>query len=408
MSDASPDDVVPLLAPRDGVPPVVTTGPQLAAVVTAFAAGTGPVAVDVERASGYRYSQRAYLVQLRRDGAGTALIDPIACADLSPLGRSIADAEWVLHAANQDLPSLADVGLRPTRIFDTELAGRLAGHARVGLATMVENVLGYALEKGHSAADWSQRPLPEPLVRYAALDVEVLIQLRDALCAELDAQGKLEWARQEFAAIVAAAPPQPRAEPWRRSSGIHRLRTRRQLAAVRALWQTRDEIARQRDVAPSRVLPDSAMISIAAARPRSRAELARLSAVAGRGARRYLDRWFTALSAAESLADGELPEPLPTPDGPPPAQRWADRDPAAAERLVRARAAVRAVADPLRVPVENLLAPDVVRRLAWSPPDPPTAESVARALRADGARPWQVELAADALAAALAGVPSSR
>src|SRR5437868_8318668 len=134
--------ITPLLEPREGIPAVVTDARALAATVAAFAAGTGPVAVDAERASGYRYGGRAYLVQLRRAGAGSALIDPIACPDLSALDAAVADAEIVLHAASQDLPCLAEVGFRPRSMFDTELAGRLLGYERVGLGTMVEPVLG--------------------------------------------------------------------------------------------------------------------------------------------------------------------------------------------------------------------------------------------------------------------------
>lgn len=253
--DSPPDSrpaPVPLLEPREGIPPVTATDGALDGIVAAFAAGTGPVAVDAERASGYRYGQRAYLVQLRREGAGSALIDPVGCPDLSALGEAIGDAEWVLHAATQDLPCLRDIGMVPSRLFDTELAGRLAGFARVGLGAMVENVLGFALEKGHSAVDWSTRPLPEPWLRYAALDVELLVDLRDALEEELEQQGKLEWARQEFAAIAAAPPPPPRKDPWRRTSGMHKVRRRRQMAVVRELWTARDQVAQRRDISPAR------------------------------------------------------------------------------------------------------------------------------------------------------------
>ncbi len=208
----------------------------MAATVAAFAAGTGPVAIDAERASGYRYSARAYLVQLRREGSGTALVDPIAFDDLADLQAALGDTEWILHAATQDLPCLAEIGLRPTTLFDTELAGRLLGYPRVGLATLVETVVGRSLRKEHSAVDWSTRPLPVPWLEYAALDVEALVELREALGRELEETGKAEWARQEFEHLVTAAPSGPRQEPWRRTSGMHRARGRRALAAVRELW----------------------------------------------------------------------------------------------------------------------------------------------------------------------------
>jgi len=390
-----------LLAPRDGVPPVTQTAAALEQVVAGFAAGTGPVAVDAERASGYRYSQRAYLVQLRRAGVGTALIDPIRCPDLSRLSLVLQDAEWVLHAAGQDLACLAEVGMTPPRLFDTELAGRLAGFDRVGLGAMVHTTLGLQLEKGHSAADWSTRPLPQAWQVYAALDVEVLIELRDALETELRAQGKLAWAHEEFEAVRLTPPAGPRVDAWRRTAGIHRLRTRRQLAGVRAMWTVRDATARRRDIAPGRILPDVAIVSAVLAAPTSPAALTTLPVFGGRATRRHADTWFAALTSAAALPEEALPQPVAASDGPPQASRWAERDPVAARRLVRARAAVTTVAENLSMPVENLVQPEAVRRLAWQPPDEPTEAAVAMALRAWGARAWQVELVAGPLAGAL-------
>ena len=283
---------MPLLEPRDGLPPLVVTARALDEAIRALGGGSGPVAVDAERASGFRYGHRAFLVQLRRQGAGTVLIDPVACPDLSALDAALADTEAVLHAASQDLPCLADLGYRPRKLFDTELAGRLLGYPRVGLGPLVETVLGLALEKGYAAADWSTRPLPEDWLRYAALDVEVLVELRDALAAELAAQGKDEWARQEFAAVLGAGPPPPRPDPWRRTSGIHRVRTRRGLAIVRELWLERDRIAQRRDLSPGRVLPDSAIVEAARAAPASVAALLSVPGFRGRGAKRHAQEWF--------------------------------------------------------------------------------------------------------------------
>jgi len=404
---AAQAELIRLDHPRDGVPPVVADIAGLERTIASLSAGSGPVAVDAERASGHRYGQRAFLVQLRRDGAGTALLDPVALPDLSAVGAAIADTEWVLHAASQDLPCLAEVGLVPRQVFDTELAGRLAGFPRVGLAAMVEELLGLVLAKEHSAVDWSTRPLPEPWLRYAALDVEVLVDLRDAVAAELARQGKLDWAAEEFAAVASAPPPPARVDPWRRTSGLHRVRDRRRLAAVRELWTERESIARERDLSPGRVLPDSAIVEAALAQPASLTALAGLPGFTGRGSRRYLRQWFSALERAAGLADADLPPQHLPAEGPPPARVWSDRDPVAAARLAACRAAVTELAGRLSLPVENLLSPDAVRRLAWSPPQPADLDAVTAFLRRHGARPWQVSLVAESLTAALASTASS-
>ncbi|MFF4827402.1 ribonuclease D [Streptomyces sp. NPDC001312] len=393
---------IPLLEPREGIPPVIADADALAEVTAAFAAGSGPVAVDAERASGYRYGQRAYLVQLRREGAGTALIDPVACPDLSGLGGALSGVEWVLHAATQDLPCLREIGMLPTSLFDTELAGRLAGFPRVGLGAMVEGVLGFVLEKGHSAVDWSNRPLPEPWLRYAALDVELLVDLRDALDKELDRQGKLEWALQEFDAIASAPPAEPRKDPWRRTSGMHKVRRRRQLAVVRELWQTRDRIAQRRDVSPGKVLSDAAIVEAALALPANVHALAALNGFGHRTGRRQLEQWQIAVERAKDLPESALPQQGQQVTGPPPPRAWADKDPVAAARLAAAKTEVSALAERLNMPQENLVSPDTVRRLCWEPPKGADAESVGAALAGYGARPWQVEQVTPVLVKALA------
>jgi ribonuclease D len=391
-----------LLEPREGLPPLVATNADLAAATAALGRGTGPVAVDAERASGFRYGQRAFLVQFRRAGAGTVLIDPVACPDLSGLDAALAGTEAVLHAASQDLACLAELGYRPRQLFDTEVAGRLLGCPRVGLASMVESLLGFGLEKSHSAADWSTRPLPVEWLRYAALDVEVLIELRNVLAGRLTEEGKIEWALQEFAAVLAAEPHPPRTDPWRRTSGIHRVRNRRGLAVVRELWLERDRIAQHRDVSPGRVLPDSAIIEAARMIPGEPAELTAIPGFTGRTARRHQADWMRAVGRARALADRGLPPAsAPAGEGPPPAHRWAERDPEAARRLTATRAVVAALADSHHLPAENVLPPDCVRRLAWQPPAELSPAAVGADLAGYGARPWQIELTIIPLSKAL-------
>jgi ribonuclease D len=396
----------PLLELRDPLPAVLEVDSALAELAARFGAGTGPFGIDAERASGYRYSQRAYLIQMRREGAGTALVDPIPFGDvpntsMAALNDAVADTEWIIHAASQDLACLAELGLRPTTLFDTELAGRLLNYPRVGLAVLVEELLGFRMRKEHSAVDWSRRPLPEPWLVYAALDVEPLVELRDILSDQLEAAGKAEWARQEFAAWADDFEPTVRSEPWRRTSGIHRVRGRRGLALVRAMWERRDELARNRDITASRILPDAAIVAAATAAPTSRNALSRVDGFATRGAQRYLKEFAGVIATALALPDAALPSTSPQHDGPPPPRAWADKDPVAAARLTRCRTAVNELAEKHDLPQENLLTPDSVRRLAWRPPREVTPQSVAAVLTELGTRPWQVEITAGSLADAL-------
>jgi ribonuclease D len=400
----SPAPDAPLLRLRDGLGKIVETEAGLAEVCAAMARGTGPVAIDAERASGYRYSARAYLIQLRREGSGTFLVDPIAFDSMAPLQEVLEGTEWILHAATQDLPCLNEVGLYPTKLFDTELAGRLLGHPRVGLATLVETLLGYRMAKEHSAVDWSTRPLPEPWLEYAALDVEVLVELREVLGAQLVETGKDGWAGEEFEWLKTFTQT-VRVDQWRRTSGLHKVRGRRALGAVRALWTTRDQIAAERDVTPSRIIPDSAIVAAALAMPTTRTALKATKGFYGRGADRYAGRWVAVLAQVRDLPEAQLPTRTPRSDGPPPPRAWADKDPVAARRLLLAREAITATSEELKVPAENLLTPDFVRRVLWTPPSSralePLTRAISVALRDMGARAWQVRLTAPLLADAV-------
>jgi len=394
----------PLLEPRDGVPELSVSASEIARAAELLAGGTGPFAVDAERASGFRYSNRAYLVQIRRAGAGTVLIDPVnhgadPLTTLAPVAEVLATDEWVLHAADQDLPCLAEIGMRPSQLYDTELAGRLAGYDRVNLATMVQRLLGLQLMKGHGAADWSKRPLPHDWLNYAALDVEVLLDLRDAVAVVLDEQGKTDWATQEFEYLRTYEATPTRRDRWRRTSGIHKVRNPRALAAVRELWTTRDQIARRRDIAPGRILPDSAIINAATVNPDTVEQLTALPIFGGARQRRSAQMWLDALARARTSDPPTAQEPS---NGPPPASRWARRKPEAAARLEAARAGLAELSRRVSVPAENLVSPEVVRRLTWDwQPVDDVAAAVDSFLRDAQVRPWQRELAGPVLTDAL-------
>ncbi len=390
----------PLSAPKDGVPDVIETPAALAQMADQFAAGTGPIAADAERASGFRYGQATYLAQFKRKGAGIALIDTDALPDLSILNEAFGDAEWIFHAASQDLPGMRDLGLKPASVFDTELAARLLGWPKVGLAAVVERELGFVLAKEHSAQDWSTRPLPPAWLTYAALDVEVLLELRDGLYVHLEEAGKLAWAREEFEAVRTAPPAEPRVDPWRRTSGSAQVRDQRGLAIVKALWEAREKDAQQRDTSPGRVLRDAAIVAAAQAKPRSLGELLKIREWQSKGTKRRAPQWYPAIEAAMALPDSALPSKRgPRGDGPPQPRMWKDKRPDAAMRLAHAREVIASDSERLLIPAENLLQPDALRRCCWEYRSG-GEEWIRTFLLGRGARRWQIELMAPLLAEA--------
>ncbi len=389
-----------LTEPADGVPDVIATKAALQSAIDTFAAGNGPIAADAERASGFRYGQATYLAQFKRAGAGIALIDTAALPDLSGFHTAMGDAEYVFHAASQDLPGMKDLGIFPAAIFDTELAARLLGWPKVGLASVVERQLGYTLAKEHSAQDWSVRPLPDSWLAYAALDVEILIELREGLAAHLEAAGKSEWARQEFEAVRLAPPSEPRVDPWRRTSGTHTIREQRGLAIIKSLWEEREREAQRRDVTPGRVLRDAAIVAAARAKPATLEALLEIPEWRTRGTKKAAPRWWPSIEKALKLSERALPaRRAPAGDGPPPPRAWPEKRPEAAARLTEAKVALAELSERHDLPLENLLQPDAARRACWEYREG-GAEWVRKLLESRSARPWQIELTAELLAEA--------
>lgn len=398
-----------LTAPYEGLPPLVNSPESFQEMLTKLASGSGPYAVDAERASGYRYSARAYLIQIKRTGGGLHLIDPIPFGVGSPLFAQLnnlwAGEEVILHASTQDLPCLREVGLNPTRLFDTELAGRLIGLPRVGLGALVESLLDIGLAKEHSAQDWSIRPLPEDWLNYAALDVELLIELRAEIEKLLIEKKKMKWAEQEFASILAAPPAPKRVDAWRRTSGMHKVKKRSQLAVVKSLWEARDDLAAHLDISPGRMLTDNAISAIALAAGTtpltSKRELEKVLRPLGLRARWFENtpRWLKAIENALALTEEQCPPARSKSEALPPIKIWRDRFPEKYIPLSHARFEMGLKAQELELPVENLLTPEYLRQICWQLPAPDEVETL---LLSMGARQWQVDLATPILIHALA------
>jgi ribonuclease D len=402
---------IPLLQPSAGTPEIIETEQAFKTALDQLAQGSGPFAVDAERASGFRYSARAYLIQIKRINGGLHLIDPIPFGPghqlFSELNDLLNTDEVILHASTQDLPCLRELGINPVKLFDTELAGRIAGLPRVGLGPLLESLMGVLLAKEHSAADWSARPLPKDWLTYAALDVELLVELRNHMYKVLEDAKKLPWALEEFASILNAPPAPPRVDPWRRTSGMHKIKRRDQLAVIKALWIARDEIASQQDIAAGKLLNDSAIVELAIAVPTTKKEFEKCLRPLGLRARwlENLQLWLDSIASAVALPEDQWPTMRTNTDTLPPIKLWRDKFPEKFAPLSHARAAIEIIAQENQMPVENLITPEHVRRVCWKPPVGATStlsvSQVESALSELGARQWQIDLVAPALAAAL-------
>jgi ribonuclease D len=402
---------VPLLQPSAGTPDIIDTEEAFGQALEQLAQGSGPFAVDAERASGFRYSARAYLIQIKRTDGGLHLIDPIPFGPghqlFSQLNELLNTDEVILHASTQDLPCLRELGINPVKLFDTELAGRIAGLPRVGLGPLLESLMGVLLAKEHSAADWSARPLPKEWLTYAALDVELLVELRNHMYKVLEDAKKLPWALEEFASILKAPPAPPRVDPWRRTSGMHKIKRRDQLAVIKSLWIARDAIAAQNDIAAGKLLNDSAIVELAIAVPTNKKEFEKCLRPLGLRARwiENLQLWLDSIASAVALPEDQWPSMRTNADTLPPIKLWRDKFPEKFAPLSHARAAIELIAEENQIPVENLITPEYVRRVCWKPPVGATStlsvSEVENALAELGARQWQIDLVAPTLAAAL-------
>ena len=411
--------------PRGGVPDVTDTLEGFREVCDRLAGAAGPLAADAERASGFRYGHEDWLVQFKREGAGIVLLDPVALtragADWGMFNDAVGDAVWILHDSLQDLPGFADIGLTPQALFDTEIAARMLGLHRFGLAAVTEHYLGVTLAKEHSAADWSYRPLPRDWRNYAALDVELLIELRRKMQRELKSQGKDGWADEEFryatadrhgtqtgasgalAAHIAHQHRQPGPSGPRRGQG--------------AVGRRRDELARAYDIAPGLLLSDDSIVEAASRKPRNAREFRMIRSLNERVRMRtggeqdkMFERyapiqrkvkpsvWRETIRRALELPPSQWPVmPAPVADeehanAPRSMKLWATRHPQRMRLLQDVRKVVSQIADDTRTPAEIIVKPQILRNLCWT--DEPRKRDVAEFLKSQGARDWQVNLIA--------------
>jgi ribonuclease D len=350
------------------------------------------VAVDTEAASFHRYRDRIYLLQLSTERE-TALIDPLAIADLAPLGAVLADPqiEKVFHDADYDLRVLdRDYGFRAARLFDTRIAAQLAGETAIGLAALLEKYLGVKLAKEHQKADWSQRPLPPAMLDYAAADTGHLLALRDALEQRLRMLGRLTWASEEFAQLEAlrwTGVSGGDADGYLRVKGAKGLPARG-LAAFRELHRWRETVAEREDKAPFRVIGNDSLLAVSRALPATPPDLTRIKELPPSLARRHGAALLDAVARAKALPESDLPrlERVPRPP----------KDPGFDARVDRLKAARNRVAAELGLDAGVLCGRTTLEAVARARPT-----DRAGLAQVGGLRRWQIDVLGDALLEAL-------
>lgn len=449
-----------LKEPREGVPEVIDTLEAYKEYCNLLASGSGSLAADAERASGFRYGHEDWLIQFKRKGAGIGLLDPIALGKLGvdwhEFNEAVGDAPWIIHDSMQDLPGFFDIGLRPRALFDTEIAAKLLGRKRFGLSSVTEYYLGLTLAKEHSAADWSYRPLPRDWRNYAALDVELLIELEEVMSGELKKQGKLLWANQEFAHLLSkgAQKKAPHPNPWLRISHISVLmHDKIGLMIAKELWQKRDELACQYDIAPTLLLSDAAIIEAGKRKPSNSREFRsirilneRVRIHTGSEQDKMFERYAPiqrkikpnvwkvviedAISRAKSgevaiidyaqssndeddcgcsnessliaknVQDAQESQDVQESQAAPRSMKyWREHHPKRYERLQNVKRSLIKISEDTHTPSEVIIKPQIIRNLCWQ--DDVEHINVKEFLDEQGARMWQSDLIAESVTRAI-------
>lgn len=409
-------------------PPVLASMDDFRHAAQIVSDSAGLVYTDVERASSYRYGDRAFLLQLLVSGHGAMLVDPEANGqDIGPLAAALSESGICLHACRSDLPSLAALGVIPGQLHDTEIAAKVLSTTGFSLGKLVESYIGVHLPKQYARADWSRRPLPDKWLEYALDDVRYLPELLEMLLEDtatvpvelpayyprrLRGENRALWYRELMSQMVTWQPPTPPAEPWRRLSHLTSLRSPRELARARALWQVREDIAARDDIAVHRLVTDSQIVDAARRAPATKRQLAAMPGFSGDFGDRLLPQAFAALRAADSLPTEQLPARRPPAAGGtrrPSHRQWKHKAPHANALLGAARELLTELSEVAQVESQTLLPSAELREWVWAAAHAEArehrglgdSELIEAALTEAGSLPWQIRLATPALQRAL-------
>lgn len=338
------------------------------------------LALDLEADSLHHYREKVCLVQIS-DRNQTWLIDPLQVSDLSPLAPLLADPERlvILHGGDYDIRSLhRDFGITVGRMFDTMVGAQFCGKTEFGLAALLREQFGLELNKRFQKADWSRRPLTPEMADYAAHDTAHLLQLADSLRNRLQQLGRLDWVAEECSLIVNNRAGEKGEGPlFLHCKGAGKLRPRN-LAVLEALLQLRDQLARELDRPPFKVMPSEALLKLADQLPKAVRDMNQIPGLTPRLLGRYGERLLEAICQAQGLPEQQLPR-YPRAKGEP--------NPGIKARVARLKVWREELSSRLEL-ATGLLAPNwLIERIAEQQPD-----SLPQLAEIQGIRRWQQEL----------------
>ena len=267
------------------------------------------LACDLEADSLHHYQERVCLIQISTQHE-SALVDPLACSDLSALAPVMADPaiRKIFHGADYDIRSLhRDFGIEVRNLFDTMIACQFLGEREVGLAAVLKKRFGAELDKRYQKADWSKRPLSPGMVEYAVKDTALLIALYGELVAELAAAGRLAWVEEENELLSRVRASARDGEMLSlRFKGASRMDSRT-LAVLEELLRFRDARARQNDLPPFKVLGAETLAELAHKKPAKSADLSGVVGMTPKLIDRYGNQLLDAVARGMALPANRLP-----------------------------------------------------------------------------------------------------
>ncbi len=338
------------------------------------------LALDLEADSLHHYREKVCLLQIS-DRHSTWLIDPLQVSDLSPLAPLLADPKRlvVLHGGDYDIRSLhRDFGITVARMFDTMIAAQFCGVKEFGLAALLREAMQIELDKRFQKADWSKRPLSPEMANYAAHDTAHLLELADRFQTRLQELGRLDWVAEECSLLVNNRVNDKGDGPlFLNCKGAGKLRPRN-LAMLETLLQLRDQLARELDRPPFKVMPSEALLKVAELAPKAIRDMQQIPGLTPRLLGRFGDQLLAAVRAGLEMPEERLPR-YPRGKGEP--------NPGIKARIGRLKEWREGISTRLEL-ATGLLAPNwLLERIAEQQPH--TLEQLAATA---GIRNWQLQL----------------